>query len=302
MLSDVPVRITLGPQEEWRPRNADGSFDGRQTLHDAFVYSRNLPLVGVFRELGAGRVISRARDLGVSSPLESVESLGLGASCLAPRELLAVYSVFARSGFVARPTLVTSATGVDGADLVARDGTRVEASPIDRVDAIWRTRAAVSDPVVDRVGAWQIAWLMREAVLLGTAARLRDIGYEAAGKTGTTTAYDALFAGFTARSVAVAWVGTDRNTRALGRHETGGELALPLFADALLPPPYDEPVLAPAPAGIEWAVIDGETGLLAAPGDGGQDMPFRAGTQPIEFATSRVVRDVMQIDRTSTGF
>ncbi|MFY0057029.1 penicillin-binding protein, partial [Acinetobacter baumannii] len=52
-----------------------------------------------------------------------------------------------------------------------------------------------------------------------------------AGKTGTTNDYlDAWFCGYQPSRVTVAWIGFD-NPRTLGRGETGGSAALPMWVD-----------------------------------------------------------------------
>ena len=71
---------------------------------------------------------------------------------------------------------------------------------------------------------------MRDVVRVGTAARAMKLGrQDLAGKTGTTNDFiDAWFCGFNASLVAVAWIGFD-TPQTLGRNETGGAAALPMW-------------------------------------------------------------------------
>ena len=64
----------------------------------------------------------------------------------------------------------------------------------------------------------------------GTAARAMKLGrQDLAGKTGTTNDFiDAWFCGFNRNLVAVAWIGFD-TPQTLGRNETGGLAALPIW-------------------------------------------------------------------------
>ena len=80
----------------------------------------------------------------------------------------------------------------------------------------------------------------------GTGAPAQRLGKPAAGKTGTTNdSFDAWFAGFTQDLVTGAWVGYDLNPHPLGRYETGGRAALPIWLDYM-----KQALGGPAPAGV----------------------------------------------------
>jgi penicillin-binding protein 1A len=87
-----------------------------------------------------------------------------------------------------------------------------------------------------------------------------------AGKTGTTNEQvDAWFNGFHPELVATAWVGFD-TPRTLGRYETGGRAALPMWIDFMkiaLKDTPDEPLKQPVD--MITVRIDPKTGLLARP-------------------------------------
>jgi penicillin-binding protein 1A len=72
--------------------------------------------------------------------------------------------------------------------------------------------------------------MMQDVVTRGTATRAKQLGrQDLAGKTGTTNnLVDAWFAGFNPKQVAVAWIGFDQ-PRSLGKDETGGRAALPIW-------------------------------------------------------------------------
>ena len=303
LLRDAPMRIRLGPFEEWRPRNSDGGFDGHITLWQALIWSRNLPTLSVYQEVGAPRTIARAEALGITTPMQGVASLALGASCVRPTDLLTVYSSFGRAGYGMEPRLVARAESSTGRTLVDYAGPG--ASGIDagaRIEAIWRERSAVPTRRISRQTAFQIAWLLHQVVTNGTGSELGAVPFDFAGKTGTTNAYDAWFAGFTSRDVSVAWVGSDRNTRPLGRRETGGHVALPAWVDAQLTP-MDEPGLLPSPPGaIEWVDIEPQSGRLAAPDRWSVSMPFLRGSAPTARAENQDRIDVLQVDRLGREF
>jgi membrane carboxypeptidase/penicillin-binding protein len=105
---------------------------------------------------------------------------------------------------------------------------------------------------------------LADVVNRGTAARIRQLGYQgpAAGKTGTSR--DAWFVGYTPNLLVVVWVGNDDN-KDLGL--TGGEAAVPIWTDfvkqALV---LRTDLMAESfskPAGIQSVEIDPETGMVA---------------------------------------
>ena len=85
-----------------------------------------------------------------------------------------------------------------------------------------------------------------------------------AGKTGTTNDQrDAWFAGFNRRLVTVSWVGFDKFLP-LGRYETGGRAALPIWIDLMreaLEGKREE--IMERPEGMITVRIDPATGKLA---------------------------------------
>jgi penicillin-binding protein 1A len=74
--------------------------------------------------------------------------------------------------------------------------------------------------------------LLRDVVQKGTATDAKVLKRtDLAGKTGTTNDQrDAWFNGFTPSIVATAWVGFDSD-KSLGKDETGGKAALPMWID-----------------------------------------------------------------------
>lgn len=296
IVRDAPVRYRLGPFEEWRPRNADGNFQGHGPVWDAFVWSRNLPALQLAREVGGRNVVARARALGIESPLAQVASLALGASCVRPVELLSAYHTMARHGVATGVHRVAAERDRHGR-VRWTDPRALGAPPAARIADAWVRAARPEVPVVSRSSAFQVAWLLRDAVRFGTGGDLRRLGWPVAGKTGTTNLYDAWFAGFTAREAAVVWVGTDRNTRPLGRRESGGRLAVPAWGAGLLPVPTDWPLLPPPPAGIVLEAIDPETGELGAVDRYAIVVPFVAGTAPVRRALSQEELLVRDADR-----
>jgi penicillin-binding protein 1A len=112
---------------------------------------------------------------------------------------------------------------------------------------------------------------MRDVVRMGTAARAMKLGRgDLAGKTGTTNDFiDAWFCGFNPTLVAIAWIGFDQ-PQTLGRNETGGTAALPIWMNYMGPvlKGVPEQPFAP-PAGVVAMRVSPETGMRISEGEGG---------------------------------
>ena len=118
---------------------------------------------------------------------------------------------------------------------------------------------------IDARNAWLMYSLMRDVIRRGTGrkARVLERG-DLAGKTGTTNDLrDAWFSGFNADLVATAWVGFDR-VRPLGRRETGGRAALPMWIEYMKEALANTPERnVEPPEGIVTVRIDPATGRIA---------------------------------------
>ena len=83
--------------------------------------------------------------------------------------------------------------------------------------------------VIDGETAYKMNTLLKGVTTYGTAKEASRLGYPVAGKTGTTNTYDdALFIGYSPHLCTGVWVGFDQRT-SLGRAESGGRVALPIW-------------------------------------------------------------------------
>ncbi len=84
--------------------------------------------------------------------------------------------------------------------------------------------------VIDPRNAFIMDHMMQDVTRYGTAARAARIGRtDLAGKTGTTNEFvDAWFAGYQPNLVGISWMGFDQ-PKTLGRNQTGGVVALPIW-------------------------------------------------------------------------
>ena len=243
LVADEPLALRLAGTT-WSPRDDDGEFLGPITVRAALERSRNLPAVRVALDTGLEPIVDLARVLGVTSRLEAVPALALGAFEVTPVELATVYATFAAGGV--RPEVHVLDAVLDGR------GTPRPGAP------------AVAEPVLDAAVAHVITSLLQGVVDRGSGAATRSFGVTGpvAGKTGTSNdGRDAWFCGYSPDRATVVWVGNDDGTAA---GLSGARAALPVWArfTAAVGPPggYAEFV---EPAGVTTALIDPTTGALA---------------------------------------
>jgi penicillin-binding protein 1A len=208
-IEDSPVTFAVGVNSVWKPENYDRKFRGQTTLQQALEESVNVVTVKLQERVGINRTIQVARRLGVSSPLDLNLSLALGTSDLTLLELTSAYGVLANQGVWMPPTAVRYVTDARGKLLE---------------EHVPEGREALSPEM-----AYVVTHMLRGVVERGTGQGAKALGRPVAAKTGTTNDYsNAWFIGFTPRLATGVWIGYDR-PRSLGRDETGGRTAVPIW-------------------------------------------------------------------------
>ena len=276
----------------WKPRNSGRAFRGVALAQDALAWSLNAPAVDVMERTGSKRVVDMARRLGITTRLDQVRPLALGASCVIPLELARAYSAFARGGQASEPVFVVRVRRGDDVLLDRASPYDPWLDPARRLDRLAAVAGAShgAEAPLDRETAYLVAGMLRDVVLRGTGNAARALGHPAAGKTGTTNDNsDAWFVGFTARVLAAVWIGHDDPSHVLGAGRDGAHAALPLWMDLVALAEEARPVRevpGPPPPGLVRALVDRETGLLAEPGaPGAIELWFRPGTEPTARAS-----------------
>ena len=160
------------------------------TLRQAVAKSVNTVAVQMSEIYGRGNVIAIARSLGVTSPIESVPSLALGAYETTLMEMVAAYGHLASEGLGVQPYGITKITNKKG-------------------DVLYERKDQVPPRIISKQVVAKANDLFSAVINAGTGVRAR-IGRPAAGKTGTTSDYkDAWFIGYTPDLVTGVWVGND---------------------------------------------------------------------------------------------
>ena len=264
--------------EKWKPTNFEADeYRGDIRLRVALTYSVNTIAIKLLDSIGFEAAHAFARAAGIQAPLAENLALALGVSEMTPRDLLAGYLTLARGGSYLEPTFIRAIE-------VPRDGT-------------WTPERVAQQGLRDDV-VFVLTSMMTSVVQEGTGTGAKALKRPVAGKTGTSAEHrDAWFAGFTPEHVAVAWVGFD-TPKKLGKSETGGRAALPIWMAAIKAATGERPVRGfVPPASVQVRTIDKRTGLLAptevVQPDGTMAPPkpeevmeefFMAGTEPVDVA------------------
>ena len=264
MLNDEPIDLKLPNGQIWSPKNYDHQLHGPTPLYMALAKSYNLPTVALGLQVGINPVRHTFAAAGFDNVPE-VPSIFLGAIGMAPLDVAQIYSTLAAGGYETPLLAIREVLTKDGQPL-SRYGFKVK-------------QALPEGPV------YLTTWAMRKVIELGTArwaASVLPPGQVFAGKTGTTEDMrDSWFAGFGADRVAVIWVGRDDNKPigldgAAGALRIWGRLMRDLHARGI------DPL---APADVEEAAIDPQTGLRADQACGGSIVvPFMRGHVPEQYA------------------
>lgn len=307
LVNDAPVVFEDESLEaSWRPENYSGRVFGPTRLREALVKSRNLVSIRVLRAVGLKRATRYAQKFGFKKQDMPYDlSLSLGSGSFSPLEIVRGYSVFANGGFLVTPHLITRVIDAEDNILkeerplsvcidceVAKDdaleGEMIQDESLEKDVENSQTVEEVIEyapQVITPQNAFIMRSIMREVVRRGTAVRAKVLGRtDFGGKTGTTNdQHDAWFSGFNDQVVTSAWVGFD-DQKPLGRRETGGRAALPMWIDYMGYAFKDMPVNADEePENIVTVRIDEKTGERVTPNTKSSRFEiFREGHEPTE--------------------
>ncbi|TVO57604.1 PBP1A family penicillin-binding protein [Denitromonas halophila] len=219
-VEDEPLYFPAGVtgSQEWEPGNYDHKYEGPITLRRALAKSKNMVSIRLLQSVSpnyAQDYISRFGFPPQNHPAYLTMALGAGAAT--PWEMATGYAVFANGGYRVQPYVIKEILDDAG-------------NTIAKVDPPVAGKTAAK--VIDERNAFVMDSMLQEVVRAGTATRALKLKRgDLAGKTGTTNDYvDAWFCGYNPEVVAISWVGFDQ-PKNLGRGETGGATALPIWID-----------------------------------------------------------------------
>ncbi|MES2547436.1 MAG: penicillin-binding protein 1A [Pseudomonadota bacterium] len=260
VINDAPFTKSaeeVGGNDAWEPKNYDGQYSGPMRMRSALTKSKNMVSIRIIEKIGPRYAQDYITKFGFSRKEHPAYlTMALGAGAATPWGMATGYAVFANGGFRVKPHLISKITDSKG----------------NIIEEVRYPRAQKDAPrVIDGRNAFLMTSMMHDVVQKGTATRAKQLGrQDIAGKTGTTNnQVDAWFAGYNPRQVAIAWIGYDQ-PRTLGRDETGGKAALPIWitymATALKGMP-DVPYSVPD--GVMSVKINPYTGTLVSEDDDG---------------------------------
>jgi len=254
-------------EEDWRPQNYDGTFWGRQPLYAGLEWSRNLMTVRLANEVGMNRIVEIARDFGIDENLPPYLAVSLGTAETTLMELTTAYGMLVNGGKQVEPTLIDRVQDRYGRTLFRHE----KRNCVDcNVSEDWdRTTMPVvferAEQVTTELAAYHVVSMLRGVVERGTAQRRvgQVVDRPVGGKTGTTQeAKDAWFIGFSPDLVVGVYVGFDQ-PRSLGKNESGGKAASPIFAAFMNEALAGTPVTQfRYPEGVKFSTIDPRTGVI----------------------------------------
>ena len=80
MIWDTPTAYSVGMGHFYSPRNYDRTFHGPVTVRTALANSYNVPAVKLLSSLGNERLVSKAKEFGITSLNREPNSYGLSLS------------------------------------------------------------------------------------------------------------------------------------------------------------------------------------------------------------------------------
>jgi penicillin-binding protein 1A len=259
IINDAPLTFssTQTGSEPWEPKNYDGKFEGPMRLRTALVKSKNLVSVRILQAISPQYAQDYVTRFGFDPKMHPPYlTMALGAGSVTPMQMTQAYAIFANGGYRVTPYFIERVEDNRGNVLL-------QAKPQRAGDDAER--------VIDPRNAFIMHSIMRDVVRMGTAARAMKLGRgDLAGKTGTTNDFvDAWFCGFNPTLVAIAWIGFDQ-PQTLGRNETGGTAALPIWMSYMGPAlkGVAEQPFTPPP-GVLALKVNPETGMRVTEGESG---------------------------------
>jgi penicillin-binding protein 1A len=212
LVSDQPFE-----QGDWAPRNYDGQYEEALTLRQGLARSKNMVTIRIAQALGPQRARAWASRFGFDEAKQPLNlTLALGTGSVTPLQMAQAYAAFANAGQLPTAWLIARVQDAQGA-------------------VLWKAEPPQMRTAVSPRNAFMTSQLLAAVTREGTGAKASSLlgRWDLYGKTGTTNdAVDAWFCGFQATRAGAVWIGYPQ-PRSLGERETGGGLALPVWASTM---------------------------------------------------------------------
>ena len=230
---DAPLVLDQGIDlKKWKPENYGKKFYGPSTLRVGLEKSRNLMTVRIAQNLGVDKIADFSKKMNIYQKPEELLSISLGSAETTLLSLTSAYCSFVNGGKLIKPILIDRIQDGKGNTIVNNENRKCV--NCDKISFTSKEFPIIKDDykqVMSPQTAYQLTSILQGAVERGTGKKLRKLGLNLAGKTGTTNENtDAWFIGFTSNLVIGVYVGMD-NPEPLGKFETGSKAALPIFEE-----------------------------------------------------------------------
>ena len=232
LVQDEEIEIQIPGQEPWRPQNYGGKFYGPSTLRRGLEKSYNVMTVRMAHDVGMDKVVEYSKMFQIYDTPPALLSMSLGAEETTLIRMTAAFGMLVNGGKRIEPNVIDRIQDRFGAtiykhDARSCDGCKEESWQNQPEPELADVRAEVLNPLT----AYQVVYMLEGVVQRGTGASIKAVGKPLAGKTGTTNdEKDAWFVGFSPDLAVGVFVGYDK-PRPMGRGNTGGKLAAPIFRD-----------------------------------------------------------------------
>lgn len=270
IFDDAPITISQGPgMPAWKPKNYKGDFLGSITMRTGLEKSRNLITVRVAQAIGLGKVAEMVRRFGINDHPKKLYSMVLGSLETTLERMVTAYATIANQGYKVTPHFVELIKDRNGKVIYRRDKSdckhctisdnELDAPPLPEFTQVPQQR------ITDEATNYQMISFLTGVVERGTAASAKKLNLIIAGKTGTTNnSKDTWFVGFTPRITVGTYIGYD-TPKDMGKRDTGGTVALPVFIDFMEQVYKDKLPSLPfkVPARIRLVSVDPSTGSLS---------------------------------------
>lgn len=208
--------LTYQRYENWKPRNANGSYGGSYSTYGALANSVNTASVAIQIKTGTKRVIAQARKMGIEAKIPIVPSIVLGTADISLFEMVKAYASISNGGNQVSPYIIERIEDQHGV-------------------VLYKAAPKYNGRVASYSSIKNLQKMMGFAMTNGTGASIQNyqIPYNIIGKTGTTQNNgDGWFIGCSPEIVVGAWVGTlDKRVQfSTTRFGSGASTALPMVA------------------------------------------------------------------------
>ena len=233
LVLDAPLVLDQGIDlKKWKPENYGKKFYGLSTLRVGLEKSRNLMTVRIAQNLGADKIANFSKKMNIYQEPEELLSISLGSAETTLLSLTSAYCSFVNGGKLIKPIIIDRIQDGEGNTVVNNENRKcINCDKISFTGEEFPKIENNYEQIISPQTAYQLTSMLQGVVERGTGKKLKKLGLNLAGKTGTTNDNtDAWFVGFTSNLVIGVYVGMD-NPQTLGKFETGSKAALPIFEE-----------------------------------------------------------------------